>query len=320
TCDEADIAERAAKYFLDRGFRQFAYCGSSVRTNYVDRVGQAYSSQLLQRGFACHHYTPQADPEGFLPKPDDLDRLIQWLKDLPKPIALLAFDSIQARFVTEACQLADIESPQQVAVLGGEYDFLNCTVSRPQLSSVDHSPFRVGYAAAKLLARLMAGEPPPAEPILMPATRIITRQSTDTIAVNDELLAACLQFIKDHSHERIQVSDILASVPISRRALEKGFRRHLSRSPAEEIRRVRVGNAVPLLCDTTWPMPRIAAACGFERPELLTRAFRRELNMTPSQFRKQCTDSHRSHLRLDGPAAGRPHLRQESAKSIDVLN
>jgi AraC-like DNA-binding protein len=34
-------------------------------------------------------------------------------------------------------------------------------------------------------------------------------------------------------------------------------------------------------------MPRIAAACGFERSELLTRAFRRELKTTPSEFRKQ---------------------------------
>jgi AraC-like DNA-binding protein len=34
-------------------------------------------------------------------------------------------------------------------------------------------------------------------------------------------------------------------------------------------------------------MPRIATACGFDRPELLTRAFRRELKTTPSSFRKQ---------------------------------
>ncbi|MEM8945828.1 MAG: DNA-binding transcriptional regulator [Planctomycetota bacterium] len=287
TCDEVDIARRAVEYFLDRGFRQFAYCGSSVREHYVDRVGQAYVDTLQSQAHACARYTPQADPEGFLPRSEDLNRLTTWLQGLPKPVALLAFDSIQARFVTEACQLAGIEVPHEVAVLGGEHDLLSCTISKPELSSIDHSPHRVGFAAAEMLAKLMEGEQVRDEPMLLPASRVITRQSTDTVALNDDLLAACVQFIKSNSHKRIQVSDILASVPISRRALEKGFRKHLSRSPAEEIRRVRVLKAVTLLCDTSWPMPKIASACGFDRPELLTRAFRRELDMTPSQFRKQ---------------------------------
>src|SRR5262249_32907890 len=153
-----------------------------------------------------------------------------------------------------------------------EHDLLSCTISQPELSSIDHSPRRVGFAAAQLLSRVMAGEPAPQDPILFPPSRVITRQSTDTIAVADDLLAAAIRFIKNNSRRKIQVRDILVEVPISRRALEKGFLRCLGRSPAEEIRRVRVEHAVQLLCDTSWAMPRIASAAGFERPELLTRA------------------------------------------------
>jgi AraC-like DNA-binding protein len=43
-------------------------------------------------------------------------------------------------------------------------------------------------------------------------------------------------------------------------------------------------------------MPRIATAVGFVRPELLTRAFRRELGTTPSEFRKR----HLSRQRASG--------------------
>ena len=287
TCDAESIAELAVNYFLDRGFRNFAYCASALRPDYQDRVGEAFVDLLDKQNYGCHCFTPHGDPDSFLPTPEDLDRLMRWLRELPSPMALLAFDSVQARHVTEACHLAGIEVPHNVAVLGGEHDLLSCTVSNPQLSSIDHSPFQVGVAAASLLSRLMAGESPPSEPILLPATRIITRQSTDTVALEDELLAACVRFIKSHSHERIKVSDILREVPISRRALEKGFRKHLARSPAEEIRRVRVEHAVTLLCDTSWPMPKIAVACGFERPELLTRALRRDLNITPSECRRR---------------------------------
>jgi LacI family transcriptional regulator len=301
TCDEVRLGALAADYFMDRGFRQFAYCASSLRPDYVDRFGDAFVAYLRKRSFGCHTFAPSADPDGFLPSAGELDRMIEWLQALPKPIGLLAFDSVQARQVTDVCHLAGIDVPHEIAVLGGEHDLLSCTISKPELSSIDHSPQRVGWAAAELLARLMAGEPPPKEPILLPASRVITRQSTDTIAVSDDLLAAAVRFIKARSHQRIQVADVLRAVPISRRALEKGFRKCLGRSPAEEIRRVRLDQAVQLLCDTSWPMPRIAVACGFERPELMTRAFRRELKTTPSEFRKQHVKNRReaSMLRTD---------------------
>jgi LacI family transcriptional regulator len=269
------------------GLRLFAYCGSSFRTNYVDHFGEAYVGLLKQRGYGCHTYTPRFNPDSVMPPADELERLVEWLRALPKPIGLLTFDSLQARQVTEACEAGGVHVPHEVAVLGGEYDHLSCTISKPKVSSIDHSPHQVGYAAAELLARLMKGEPPPPEPILIPPARVITCQSTDTLAIEEDLLAAAVRFIKRHSHERIQVTDILREVPLSRRALEKGFQARLGRSPAEEIRRVRVEHAVQLLCDTNWRMPKIAAASGFDRAELLTRAFRRELGTTPTEFRRQ---------------------------------
>ncbi|MBX3435341.1 MAG: DNA-binding transcriptional regulator [Pirellulales bacterium] len=287
TCDESSIAELAARYFIDRGFRQFAYCGSSLRANYVDAFGQSFLDSLKRHGFACRRYEPSCDADGFLPSTADLERLIDWLRGLPTPCGLLAFDSLQARQITDACQIARIEVPRDLAVLGGEHDHLSCMISKPELSSIDHGPPRVGWAAAELLHRMLEGEPAPTEPLLLPAVRVMTRQSTDTVAVDDDLLAAAVQFIKANCRRRIRVGDVLAAVPVSRRALEKGFRKMLGRSPAEEIRRVRVDHAVQLLCDTAWTMPKIAAAVGFDRPELLTRAFRRELNTTPSEFRRR---------------------------------
>jgi LacI family transcriptional regulator len=302
TCDEIAIAELALNYFIERGFRQFAYCGSSLRPDYVDRFGQAFIDQLSQLSYACRTFLPRGEPDSFLPPAHETDRMIAWLQELPKPTALLAFDSVQARQVTDVCHLAGLDVPHEVAVLGGEHDLLSCTISHPELSSIDHGPRQVGWAAAELLSRLLDGELPPKEPILLSGSRVITRQSTDTMAVGDEMLAAAIRFIKERSHERIHVSDLLRDVPVSRRALEKGFRKCLGRSPAEEIRRVRVDHAVQLLCDTSWPMPKIATACGFERPELMTRAFRRELKTTPSEFRRQHARERQSVAPVETPA------------------
>ncbi|MEX0611026.1 MAG: DNA-binding transcriptional regulator [Pirellulales bacterium] len=287
TCDQRAVAAMAAKYFIELGFRQFAYCGSLIRPDYIDRFGEAFVEILQRRTYRCHCHSSNWHPDSLMPPASEFERLVEWLNGLPRPIGLLAYDSVQARQVTEACEAGGIHVPHEVAVLGGEHDFLSCTISKPQLSSIDHAPRRVGYTAAELLSHLIAGEPPPREPVLLPPGRIITCQSTDTVAIDDELLAAAVSFIKHHSQEKIQVRDILREVPIGRRALEKGFRKWLGRSPAEEIRRIRVDRAVQMLCDTSWSMPRIAAAVGFVRPELLTRAFRRELGTTPSEFRKR---------------------------------
>jgi LacI family transcriptional regulator len=287
TCDEQSIAEMAVEYFLGRGFRQFAYCASSLRPDYTDRFGGAFVETLRRRSFGCLVFQPQGHPDSFLPSPGEADRMAAWLQALPRPTALLAFDCLQAREVTDVCHQVGIDVPHEIAVLGGEHDLLSSTISQPELSSIDHGPRRVGRTAAELLARLLAGEPKPGAPIRLPGSRVISRQSTDTIALSDDMLASAVRYIKEHSHERIQVNDVLRQVPISRRALEKGFRKCLRRSPAEEIRRARIDHAVQLLCDTSWAMPRIAAACGFDRPELMTRAFRRELKVTPSEFRRQ---------------------------------
>jgi LacI family transcriptional regulator len=286
TCDERAVAGLAVKYFTDLGFRQFAYCGSSIRPEYVDQLGEAFFDQLRRKGYQCRTFVPRRDAVSVMPPADELERMIEWLLSLPRPVALLAFDSLQARRITEACAMGGVDVPHEIAVLGGEHDQLSCTISKPQLSSIDHSPRIVGYTAAELLAKLIRGETPPQEPVYIPVTRVISCQSTDTVAIEDDLLAAAVQHIKAHCHRRICIGDILAAVPMSRRAMEKGFRLHLGRSPAEEIRRIRVERAVQLLCDTSWAMPRIAAAVGFDRPELLTRAFRRELSTTPSEFRK----------------------------------
>ena len=287
TVDETLIARMAADFFIDRGFRQFAYCGSLIRPKYDDQLEKVFTAYLRSKALKCHCLMPKAGQDAYLPSDEDHKQLVQWVRDLPKPIGLLTFDSIQARQVTEACHLGGIDVPHEVAVLGGEHDLLSCTISKPQISSIDQSPRRVGWAAAELLGKLIAGEPAPQHPILIPPTRIITRQSTDAVAVDDDMLALAIRYIHQHSHERIQVEDILNEVPISRRALEKGFRKSMGRSPAEAIRRARVDRAVQLLCDTSWAMPRIAAACGFEWPEMLTRAFRRELKTTPTEFRRQ---------------------------------
>ncbi len=286
TCDEVAAAEMAARYFIDNGYRQFAYCGSTLRPSYHDRLGDAFVEALKKSGSPCMRFTPDKERFSKLDSEEQLNELSDWLVKLPTPSALLAFDDLQARQVTEACAQAGVSVPGHLAVMGGEHDELSSRISSPPLSGVDQGPVEVGQKAAAMLDRLMSGEPLGDSKVLLPPRRIITRQSTDQVAVPDELLADAIRYIRQHHGSELRISDILRVIPMSRRALEIGFRRYLGRTPREEIRRIRVEKAIALLCDTELPIAKIATISGFDRPELLTRAFRRELRSTPSAFRK----------------------------------
>jgi LacI family transcriptional regulator len=153
-------------------------------------------------------------------------------------------------------------------------------------SQIDLRVQIVRYQAAALLHRLISGKRPPRRPVLISPQRIINRLSTDVFANDDEVTQA-LRFIREHFAASIHVRDILSVVNVSRRLLEQRFRRSVGRTPAAEIRRVRLSCATEYLVNTNWKISQVAAASGFAHVEGMNRVFRRELRLTPNQFRSQ---------------------------------
>jgi len=145
---------------------------------------------------------------------------------------------------------------------------------------------RIGQEAAALLHRLMRGGKAPACPILVPPLRVVTRQSTDTLAISDIALVKALSFIRENATRRIRVSEIAAHAGVSRRLLEQRFLKTLGRTPAAQIRRTHLDRACTLLAETDLSIEQVAEACGFGSPEYMTYYFRRELKITPLKFRR----------------------------------
>ncbi|QDU57042.1 AraC family transcriptional regulator [Aeoliella mucimassa] len=288
TTSERLSAEMIAQHFLDRGFRRFAYFGDCRRAKHADLFGSAFIEIIEQSGFVCHKHpcVTRNVKEGAPTRQEQLE-LMEWVQQLPKPIALLAFNDVRGRQVVEACRQSGIAVPDDIAVMGGEHDKLASQMSRPRLSSIDLSSHRVGFEAAKLLDRMMAGKQPPTDPILIPPARILVHASTDTLAVEDELVSQALHFIAAQLHRPINVKHILEHVPTSRRVLEQRFRDLLGRAPAEEIRRARIERTKRLLAETDKSLRQIARDCGFLHAEVLSRVFRRTEGITPSEYRKR---------------------------------
>jgi len=197
----------------------------------------------------------------------------------------MACNDIYSRAVARLCRDHNLRVPADVAVIGVDNDELVCELYDVPLSSVDVSAERIGFAAGSLLADILDGKPVDPAPVLTPPTGIVTRQSTDILALSDELVARAIQHITHHLRERITVQNLLHITAASRRQLEQRFLAAIGRTPAAEVRRQRVEQAKHLLASTDIPIASIAGDCGFPDAPRLAKVFRRETGLPPLQYR-----------------------------------
>lgn len=285
SASEGESGQMAADYFLSSGFRNFAYCGPLRRPRYTDLFAEAYSQRLANAGHQPIVYPAPGGEQRTIAWDKQLASLAEWLKSLPPATALLCWSAARGRQCTEACQYAGIRVPDDIAVLGGDHDELMATMSSPPLSTIEQPAEGIGYAAAKLLEQLMEGKNPDAESAMLSPTRVMIRQSTDVLAVDDEIVRKALRLMRAQISEGVNVAQIVSQLMIARRALEQRFMQHLGRTPGEEIRRTRIERAKQLLVETDLTMAEIAAASGFGEQDVFSRTFRRRQGMTPTEFR-----------------------------------
>src|SRR5204863_167060 len=98
-------------------------------------------------------------------------------------------------------------------VVGIGNDVLMCELARPSLSSVALPSEQVGYEAAALLDRLMAGEPPPDRPILLLPLGVVVRQSSDLLAIRDPEVVAAVRIIPASGVVRPAIGAARTSAP-----------------------------------------------------------------------------------------------------------
>jgi transcriptional regulator GlxA family with amidase domain len=86
--------------------------------------------------------------------------------------------------------------------------------------------------------------------------------------------------------EALSREEIAARVGLSRRQLERLFRRYLNTSPARYYLRLRLERARLLLTQTTMPVTEIAFACGFTSASHFSKCYRDMFGRTPREQRR----------------------------------
>jgi len=285
--DNVGMGHRGAEHFIERGYRNYGFCGF-VNEGWSCERRDGFVEGLTLTGHTCHVF--DVEYPGSLTPVWDAKQIVllgAWLRRLPKPVAIMACGDMRAQQVIGAAQNSGLLVPEEVAVLGANNDTIRCDLAYPPLSSVAPNAFQSGYRAAELLDNLMHGIKPTEIDIRIEPVGVAERHSTDILAIDDKNVAAALSFIREHACQGITVEQVLKPSFASRSQLEKKFRRCLGRSPQVEIRRVQVAKIRQLLIETNFPLKKIAELTGFEYVEYMCVVFKRLMGESPGSYRKK---------------------------------
>jgi len=275
--DNAEIGRYGARYLSSLGnFRSFGFVPTNLPHDWSDIRAESFRAELTGHRRTCFVFG-EAGPRVSLKA---------WLRDLPKPAAVMAACDTRALEVIATCTRAGLSVPAQVAVLGVDNDELLCEFDSPTLSSVLPRHDETGYLAAKTLDRLLRGwKPKDPKRILCSEQTIVERESTGPLAPATHLIRDALEFIRQNATRNIRVADVVNHLHVSRSLADLRFREFQGETIRETITRIRLEEVKKRLLSTQIPVGKLARVCGFLNVSHLEVMFRRRYGLSMGRWR-----------------------------------
>lgn len=281
--DQPNVGKTAAEYFLERDYRSFAFVGAAEPFDWSVSRCEGFVRRVKAAGRDVRVYQ-QATPEEAENFGLEAPRMKRFLEGLPHSTALFVAHDRRAQLVLGLCLELGITVPERISVLGVDDDRVICESMTPPLSSISLDGVNSGRLAARLLGELLEGVR--VDPVLkLDFPRVITRQSTDTSAIGDTVMARTLARITADLSRPIRLSAIAAELGYSPRTLELKARKVFGCTLKEKVNRIRLNEAVRLLSNSELTVQEVATRCGFCGASHLGVHMKDAFGYTPSVFR-----------------------------------
>ncbi len=103
---------------------------------------------------------------------------------------------------------------------------------------------------------------------------------------NVEAIKAPVDYIRKHYAQQFSVETLAEIAHLSVSALERRFKKHLSKTPKQFINEIRLENARRLLVETNIPIAEVGDQTGFTDHSYFSKQFRLFFGELPSSFRE----------------------------------
>lgn len=286
--DNEAIGKLAAEHLLEHKLDRFAFIGPKEWDYSVLRCN-SYAKTLAKQSAPCTKcWIRPASPAKPLNKTwVESSHYLEAVKQLQPPMGVFASNDRVGYGILQACLQLGLRVPEDICLIGVDNDEILCNLANPNLSSISLSGEEFGYKAAAMLDAQMRGNPLGNDSLLIPPDRVVLRNSSDFLTVDDHFVSDALRYIRNHSGRFIDVSDVMSIMSISRRSLERRFQDIVGHGIYKEITRCHVERAKELLEQTEWPISRLAQEAGFNSTSRFEDTFRKGTGMSASTYRKK---------------------------------
>lgn len=274
--DEAAIGRMGAAYLMGRGYRTLAFL-TPKNLLFAREREAGFVETVTRAGLPVHLFEGGSNPETV--------EAVREILTLPGPIALMTASDLHARWAIESLEDPGAVVPERLAILGVDNDSLQNALAPIGISSIQLAGERVGYEASALGMRLSRGAPMPANPVRIAPRDVVSRRSTDNLAVTDRTAARVIRLVRERMAELRDAGDLVDALGIPRRTLEVRFHKATGSTLAHELANARIQRARELLSTTDLSIKEISFLVGFSEPRMLTLVFKRLTGEKPSDYR-----------------------------------
>ena len=285
TGDYIGTGQMAARFFIDRGFKNFGFFGFND-VCWSDERCDGFRREVEAAGFGSSFYAyrmQEIDMVWYYQR----NRLREWLQMIPKPIAIMACDDNQGENLIEACHSVGIKIPSEVSVIGVDNDETLCSLGSTTLSSIQVDIEEGGRQVAALVERLVADKTAPAKDVILQPVKIVNRMSTAAFATQDQQILRAILFIHRNVRKKISVADVTAEAALSRRLLERRFKDVTGKTLYEYITELKLKDFAEQLVETDEQVMTIALSMGENDTKSISRRFKQLYGCTPLQWREK---------------------------------
>lgn len=282
--DNFKLIKLAYEHLIEAGLRHFALFSlpEAQENRWAQERENAFRSLMRRDRLEAEVFRGQGTSA---PSWDEaVQQQINWLHSLPKPCGIIAVTDARARQLMQACMIAGIEVPEQVALIGIDNDPLARMLTRIPLSSVIQGAQEMGRAAAHLLDQMLHGVRLANTRILVPPAGINVLASSKHEPAKHPHVMRARHFIRQYACQGIKTGQVADYVGISRSSLESYFRQELGCSVHDEILRFRLDAAIAILGRGDCNLANVALSCGFTSSQYMHSVFKRELGCTPRAY------------------------------------
>lgn len=284
TGDYVGTGEMAARFFIKRRYRNFAFYGNKGVVWSRERA-EGFRKEV-EKAVGNYYYFESENLNGEEWGTSHM-QLDEWLLSLPKPVGLFACDDNFALRVSQICTINNIKIPEEISLLGVDNDELICHLSDPPISSIVTDVEKGGYETGRLIDRMIKGEVKEPFNIIIRPTRFELRKSTEKYDISNEYISRVVNFIEDNFITDINIEELTELVPLSRRNLEVKFKEEMGTTIYQFILSCRIDYFAHLLLTTDRTLYDMALESGFNDCKNISRIFKKYRGCTPVEFQKR---------------------------------